>query len=118
MNKHILIIAAVFLMGLTSCKKEGGNTGIIVKETKTENVSYKETTYRYVAEDGSNALVTFINSNDGNYISVTSNKKTIKIKQKEESVYEENGVVIKSEGDSITITQNDNVIGLKKARGQ
>ena len=76
-----------------------------------------------MAEDGSSALVKFTSSGkDGNYISITSNKKTIKVKQKETTpngaVYEENSVLVKSEGDKVTIEQDGNVIELKKARGQ
>ena len=141
------IISAAVVLSLTviSCKKESGNTGVIKEEnkevtvtnnngvidstassetyTKDVNGETQEHTYRYVAEDGSSALVKFSNSTkDGNYIAITSNKKTIKVKQKEAwakgAIYEENGITIKSEGDKVTIEQGGNVIELKKARGQ
>ena len=137
-----MVITAAVIM--TACKKETGNTAVIEKEnTEVEvtnnngdvdstyasektvedvNGEVQEHSYRYVAEDGSNAHVTFTNSDAGNYISITSNKKTIKVKQKEAwakgAIYEENGIEVKSEGDNITITQDGNVIELKKAGGQ
>lgn len=143
--RKIVVAALAFSMVAVSCKKESGNTGVIKQESSEVSVTdnngmidstassetyskdatgeNKEETYRYVAEDGSSALVKFTNSSkDGNYISITSNKKTIKVKQKETTpngtVYEENSVVVKSEGDKVTIEQDGNVIELKKARGQ
>ncbi len=141
-----VIISGIALSLITiNCKKETGNSGVIKQEntevsviknngvvdsttssetyTKDANGEVQEHTYRYVAEDGSSAHVKFTNSTkDGNYISITSNKKTIKVKQKEAwakgAIYEENGVIVKSEGDKITIEQENNIIELKKARGQ
>ena len=145
MNNFILAVAAITIVSLTSCNKESGNTGVIVKEnvetnvtksddgivdstlaiektTKTDNAEVQEYTYRYVAEDGSSAHVTFTNTDNGNFITIKSNGKTIKVKQKEAwakgAIYEENGIEVKSEGDKVTITQDNNVIELKKARGQ
>ena len=114
-------------MVAVGCKKESGNTGVLKADSDTTSdgasAQTQEQTYRYVAEDGSSALVKFTSlGKDGNYISITSNKKTIKVKQKETTpngaVYEENSVLVKSEGDKVTIEQDGNVIELKKARGQ
>ena len=133
--KRIFAAAIAVSIAAISCKKEGGNTGVIVKESTEGNtavqdgaadgaaVQTREHTVRYVAEDGSSAHVTFSNSGeDGNYISISSNKKTIKVKQVEArakgAVYEENGITVTSEGDLIKIEQGGNVIELKKARGQ
>ena len=140
---------SIFTLGfaafsIIACKKESGNQNIIKEEnvettvtndngiidstTSTSKIikngdqETQEHTYRYVAEDGSSANVTFTNSNDGNFISIKSNKKTIKVKQKEAwakgAIYEENGIEVKSEGDNITITQGNNLIELRKAKGQ
>lgn len=131
--KKIIVAALALSMVAVGCKKESGNTGVLKADRDTTttvtadsngaSAQTQEQTYRYVAEDGSSALVKFTSSGkDGNYISITSNKKTIKVKQKETTpngaVYEENSVLVKSEGDNVTIEQDGNVIELKKARGQ
>lgn len=131
--RKIIVAALAFSMVAVGCKKESGNTGVLKADSDTTttvtadsngaSAQTQEQTYRYVAEDGSSALVKFTSSGkDGNYISITSNKKTIKVKQKETTangaVYEENSVLVKSEGDNVTIEQDGNVIELKKARGQ
>lgn len=143
MKKQILILG-ISIIALVACKKESGNKNVI-KEEKVETIvtnkngvvdsvtnsstmvkngdlKIEEKTYRYVAEDGSNANITFTNSLSGNYISIRSNNKTIQVKQKKTdekaALYEENGIQVKSEGDIITITQGNNVIELKKAKGQ
>lgn len=131
--RKVIISAIAFSLFAISCKKESGNDSIlkadsitattVTSESNGISTQTQEHTYRYVAEDGSSAHVKFTNSTkDGNYISITSNKKTIKVKQKEAwakgAIYEENGVIVKSEGDKITIEQENNIIELKKARGQ
>lgn len=131
--RKIIVAALAFSMVAVGCKKESGNTGVLRADSVTTttitadsngaSAQTQEQTYRYVAEDGSSALVKFTSSSkDGNYISITSNKKTIKVKQKETTpngaVYEENSVLVKSDGDNVTIEQDGNVIELKKARGQ
>lgn len=131
--RKIIVAALAFSMVAVGCKKESGNTGVLKADSDTTttvtadsngaSAQTQEQTYRYVAEDGSSALVKFTSSGkDGNYISITSNKKTIKVKQKETTangaVYEENSVLVKSEGDNVTIEQDGNVIELTKARGQ
>lgn len=143
MKKQILILG-ISIIALVACKKESGNKNVI-KEEKVETIvtnkngvvdsvtnsstlvkngdlKIEEKTYRYVAEDGSNANITFTNASSGNYISIRSNNKTIQVKQKKTdekaALYEENGIQVKSEGDIITITQGNNVIELKKAKGQ
>lgn len=131
--RKVIISAIAFSLFAISCKKESGNDSIlkadsitattVTSESNGISTQTQEHTYRYVAEDGSSAHVKFTNTTkDGNYISITSNKKTIKVKQKEAwakgAIYEENGVIVKSEGDKITIEQENNIIELKKARGQ
>ena len=134
MNKIIFILAVSMLM---ACKKESGNTGVIVKDGSSSvattdslpadtsgesSTAVREETYRYVADDGSSAHVTFGTSDDGKYISIRSNNKTINVKHKETTavgdVYGEHDIIVNAEGDSLTITQAGNVIALKKARGQ
>lgn len=138
MKNTILIAASSVLLLTYSCKKETeGNKGVIQKEggysadlpkdsvavlenmVNTEAPQYTE---RYVATDGSSALVTFKNSDKEKTISILSNNKTISAPQKEATekvkTYGNFDFTIVAKNDSITITQGDNVILLKKARGQ
>ena len=137
--KNTIIIAASSLLLLTySCKKDTeGNKGVIQKEggysadlpkdsaavvENTINTDAPEYTERYVGTDGSSALVTFKNSDKEKTISIFSNNKTISAPQKEATekvkTYGNFDFTIVAKNDSITITQGDNVILLKKARGQ
>ena len=139
--KKILLIAGGSLLLLNfSCNKTSeGNKNVIKQENVTpeplpadslgmiENTAEGddeiiENTVRYVAEDGSSALVTFKNSDTHHSISIRSNNKTISAPQKEAlakgAIYGDHDFEIASQNDSIIITQGDNVIKLKKARGQ
>lgn len=113
MKKSILILSILSLLMNFSCKKStDGNKNILVAER----------TYRYIAEDNSSALVTFTNSDKGNIISIRSNNKTITLPQKDSdgeiTVYENDGIEVKSEENRITITQGNIVISLRKAKGE
>ncbi|WP_234111411.1 MULTISPECIES: hypothetical protein [Chryseobacterium] len=145
MKKFTIAIAAFSLFVTFSCKKSSdGNKSVIVKENVEEKISNEngktdssytaektvengnaksqEITERYVAEDGSSALVTFKNSDTEHTISIRSNNKTIVAEQKASDgkahIYHNQDIEIKSENDKVTITQGNNVIELKKARGQ
>lgn len=141
--KNTIFIASVLTFLITSsCNKTTeGNKSIITEEstvstsneqvakpdipvltTQNENeVKSGEYTERYVAEDGSSALVTFKNSDKENTISIRSNNKTIAAPRKAASgpgVYGNFDFEIVSKNDSVIITQGNNIITLKKARGQ
>jgi len=81
-----------------------------------------EFTDRYVADDGSSALVTFKTTDNEKSISIRSNNKTISAKQKKQTsegiIYGNYDFEILSKTDTIKITQGNNVIVLKKARVQ
>ena len=95
---------------------------INTQRTDENESELQEVTERYVAEDGTSALVTFKNTDKENTISIKSNNKTISAPQKEAwakgAVYGNFDITIVSQNDSIKITQDKNVIVLKKARGQ
>ena len=142
MKNSVFIASAVILFTIVGCKKSTeGNKSIIVEDSaltsktdesvKTDSVAVVtesesgvkkgEYTDRYVAEDGSSALVTFKNSDKENTISVRSNNKTISAPRKAGAgpgVYANYDFEIISKNDSVIITQGNNIIGLKKARGQ
>ena len=125
MKKLIFAIGALAIFTTFSCNKNsGGNTSILAKDSAekqsgTIDISDKEYTDRYVAEDGSSTLVTFKNSAGKKEISIASNKMTIKAPQTEvDGTYVDHDYEIIAKNDSIKITQGNNVITLKKARGQ
>ncbi len=108
----------VFALGiLTVSCKDGGNKGVVAQEK-----TITEEKFRYVAEDGSNTHVTFINDNGDEKIKIFSNNKTITLPKTnttpEGNLYSEHDIEVKTYGDSLSITQGNAVILLKKARGQ
>lgn len=140
MKKAIVLGSALTLLISFSCGKETtGNKGIIKEGTNdsivlpvdslnttdnnmtAENRDTQDYTDRYVGTDGTSALVTFKNTGEEKMISVRSNNQTISAPLKE--AWENGGVYanfdfeIVAKNDTITITQEDNVITLKKARG-
>lgn len=120
MKKAIYFAGAFAFTAMVSCSKtENGNKSVLATETtvKTDNED-KGITQRYVAEDGSSALVTVREKEDDKSISIRSNNKTITAPWKSEGVYSNYDFEIISRNDSVTITQGNNVIRLKKARGQ
>jgi predicted DNA binding CopG/RHH family protein len=138
MKKTFVIILSTVLAITFSCSKNTeGNPGIIKQENESAeklpkdslgNVekdiknSTDEFTDRYVADDGSSALVTFKTTDNEKSISIRSNNKTISAKQKKQTsegiIYGNYDFEILSKTDTIKITQGNNVIVLKKARVQ
>ena len=142
MKNSVFIASAVILFTIVGCKKSTeGNKGIVVQDSAVEirteepvktdsaavltengnSIKAGEYTERYVAEDGSSALVTFKNTDKENTISIRSNNKTISAPKKADAgpgVYGNYDFEIISKNDSVIITQGNNIIGLKKARGQ
>lgn len=145
MKKSVLILSVLSMLMNFSCKKSAdGNKNILMNESveetitnengktdssysaqktvKNSNTEIREKTFRYVAEDGSSALVTFTETDKGNSIGIRSNNKTITLPQKDSdgktTVYENDDIEAKSEENRVTITQGNNVIELKKAKGE
>lgn len=138
MKKTVLLAASSILMLALSCNKNTeGNKSVIKQENgysadlpkdsvdmtdqiTSGNENAKEYTDRYVGTDGTSTLVTF--NNEEKTISIRSNNKTIAAPQKEVSsagtTYGNYDFTILVKDDSIKITQEDNIILLKKARGQ
>ena len=116
-------IALVVLAINISCKKStDGNKNILVENTTTTDSLVTETTKRYVGEDGTSALVTIKESEKDNTISVRSNNKiisaTLKSKTADGGIYSNFDFEIVAKGDTVTITQEKNVIVLVKAPGE
>lgn len=120
MKKAIYFAGALAFTAMVSCNKtENGNKSVLATETSAQtNNEEKGVTQRYVAEDGSSALVTVKENEDDRSISVRSNSKTITAPWKSEGMYSNYDFEIIHRNDSVTITQGNNVIRLKKAGGQ
>ena len=123
MKNLIYTIALVVLVINISCKKStDGNKNILVKNANTTDSLVTETTKRYVGEDGTSALVTIKESEKDNTISVRSNNKiisaTLKSKTADGGIYSNFDFEIVAKGDTVTITQEKNVIVLVKAPGE
>ncbi|MHA6696916.1 hypothetical protein [Chryseobacterium sp. A301] len=131
--KSKLLLLALPAVLLFSCSKTEGNKGIVVADSQdtisttavdSVNLSYtmEPGTFRYVAFDGSNTNVTFATENGGNTITLKSNQLTLTVPQVDskdnEAIYKDHDIEIRAFGDSIVLDQGDNVIELKKARGQ
>lgn len=117
MKKFIYPVVLALLLSNISCNKSAeGNTGVLpVDSTATKDIT--EVTDRYVADDGTSTLVTFKTDDGKKSISITSNKMTIQAPETETAgVYADHDFQITAKNDSVTITQGDNVIKLKKAR--
>lgn len=127
MTKTIYVIAVIALSLNISCKEStDGNKNVLQKETSIAGTvadsTISETTERYVGDDGTSALVTFKTTTEGKTISVRSNNKTIAAPLKETmgeaEVYGNFDFEMVAKNDSITITQGDNIITMRKAKGE
>lgn len=133
----VIILSAVLAITFSCSKNTEGNPGIIKQENESAEKLPKDSlgnvekdiknttnefTDRYVADDGSSALVTFKTTDNEKSISIRSNNKTISAKQKKPTsegiIYGNYDFEILSKTDTIKITQGNNVIVLKKARVQ
>lgn len=137
MKKAAIFSATFILLAMASCTKNTeGSTSVIETDTNEitssgldsttvntqDSTTGTEYTERYVGEDGTSALVTFNNKEAEKNISIRSNNKTISAPQKEAldggAVYGNFDIEITAKNDSIKIIQGNNVIQLRKARGQ
>lgn len=137
MKKIVVGSLALSLLLFIGCKKENSGNKIIEKTEEklvinnpdgsidsTYSATSKtadgtiEKTDRYVAEDGSSALVTFLKSDKENSISIKSNNKVIKADLVEGSTdtYKNQDITIEAKDDSVTISQSGMIIALKKAK--
>ncbi len=130
--KKIVAISGICLLGLVGCKKEG-NTSVIKEniETKVTNdggiidttttTSIEQTvngkkigtnSYTYKGLDGTRAKITFTNTEKSSTLIIQANKNKYELDKKSDNIYERNTVKAEIKGDSVIITQDDNVIPL------
>lgn len=123
MKKFFLSVFAISII-VVSCSKNSGNKAVIENENnQSEQVTTDSTeTLRYVTPDGSNTHVTFLGTDQNSQIEVKSGQLTLLVpfaeKTDEGTFYRRDDIEIRSWGDSLTIEQGENIIELKKARGQ
>ena len=138
MKKNILIISALGLFTLNSCKNDGGNKNVISKEETNTTVSaengktdssstrteildgkkYEINEYTYKATDGTPAKVLFSKADGHEFITISRGDTRIqlnKVEGKGEN-YELGDVKASVKGDSLIITQKDTVIELVKTK--
>ncbi len=135
------IVIAFFALGLmTSCKKsDGGNKGIISESHTTETKvtdnngkidsstlssstrivngkKVQEVSIPYKASDGSRAKATYVTIDNLSTIIIEANNKKFELDKKSNTaagaIYERNGITAEKKGDSLFITQDNNVIHL------
>ena len=103
MKTTILISSFAIALSMISCKKEKPKT---------------EVSYSYKAEDGSRAKATFIEEGKDKTVTLESNHNTFvldfKKKTAEGEYYERSTISAETKGDSLLISQDDQVIHLVK----
>lgn len=122
MKKIFYAAAIIGLMVNVSCKKgTDGNKNVLVENGNNSATETNSTTERYVADDGSAALVTIVESEKENSISVKSNNKIISAAREEKTadggIYKNFDFEIVAKKDTVTIKQGNNLIVLKKVGG-
>lgn len=103
----------VIMLAFSCSQEKKSEKEITLKENS-------ERTERYVASDGNSALVTFTEKNGEKSIAISRENRTIAARQKrgETDTYADHDYEIAVRADSVIINQGNQVIGLKKARGQ
>ena len=137
MRKLIVPLSLISVI-ILSCNKQDTNTEIVetqnelvmdptvVEDTIAGNGSYNEEigngkdahTYNYKAEDGTMAIVTFLNSDTEHTLTVKMNDKTYVLDQKEAwakgAAYEKDEVKAHNQRDDLDFTVDGKTIKLKR----
>lgn len=114
--KKSVLIAALLVLSLMSCKKESPANSENSTTTINSLQMDESKSYTYLATNSDRANLTF--QNDGNDHTITIKANNIKyVLDKKDAdsasmVFERNGVVAKLTKDSLNIIQDDNVIPL------
>ncbi len=142
MKKHLIAVLCIISLSAINCKKAEGNKNVITEENietkittkngeldSTTTLSQKKiidgkvintTSYTFRATDGSRAKVTFTNAEKSHTIAIEANNHKFQLDQvsasKNSISYERNGIKAVSKGDSLQITQGNNVIELVRDR--
>ncbi|MDY6026324.1 hypothetical protein [Bergeyella zoohelcum] len=107
-------IKKVLLLGLMSVGMLYCNS-----TSKDENQKEERISQRFIATDGTNAMVFFGKKEGKKYVEIQNNGKTIRVHQQatDDSLqYTENGIIVTNKGDSLTIEQNDAIIELRRPK--
>lgn len=140
MKKNILMISVVSTLVILNACKDSGNKNIIVKEDvnttistengKTDSVTtstrtemldgkkYEIEEFTYKATDGTPAKVMFSKTNGHEFVTIESGKSRLQLNKNadKKDTYELGDATAVVKGDSLILTQKDNVIELVKAK--
>lgn len=130
---------ALILMSTTACKKSTdgnksvikeetvdttveNNNGVIDSSTTTKSVeeidgkTVTEESFGYKASDGSRAKLTILDSEKEKTATIWANNHKFVLDKKADNHYERNGIHAEIKGDSLFITQDNNVIPLVRVK--
>lgn len=144
MKNSLLVLNAVLVLSVISCKKstENGNKDVLKMETsetsvvnnngKPDSVSTRSSveivngqktvkdSYVYKATDGTLVKVIFETNPKESTVAITSNKKTFTLpktaKNGDETIYKKDDMTVRVKGDSLHLEQGNNIIELKKTK--
>lgn len=116
-----ILLGMVVVSGLMACQKNSvkTNTDETMVPTTTTAQEERQNAKRYIAEDGKDVLVTRGYYQNKPYIKVRANGKDIQVINRNSMDtlrYEENGIIMLVEGDSLKIEQQNQIIKLRRAK--
>ncbi len=107
--KKLWIAAIAASLFATACK-ENTNKNTATAEQVGPRTPGQDGSFTYKATDGSRAKATFKNST--NTLLIYANNRKFQLDKKDDKNYERGGITARIAGDSLIITQDDNVIDL------
>lgn len=116
-----ILFAGSLMAIICSCQKNktsisSENEGVTSTTTAQDEIRNAK---RYIAEDGKSVQVMKGLYHDHPYIKIRSNGKDIQVinqQSKDTLRYEENGIVVLQQGDSLKIEQQNQIIKLRRAK--
>lgn len=141
MKTNILFLGALATLALTSCKKndskmasesyttdttitdDNGKMDTITSSSMEKTTDGQKTgsySYPYKASDGTRAKATFTDDGKSKTILIEANNNKFQLDYKEKTPqgerYERSGISAETKGDSLIITQDNNVISLARVK--
>lgn len=88
--------------------------------TETDGKTMETYSYPYKASDGSRAKATFTNNGKSRTVTIEANNNKFQLDYKDKTAkgerYERSGIAAETKGDSLIITQDNNVIALVRVQ--
>ncbi|SHI35355.1 hypothetical protein SAMN05443429_101276 [Cruoricaptor ignavus] len=110
MKRLIIAAGTCVLISITACNKENNENLATTEQAAGPRKPGDHGSFTYRAKDGSRARVYF--DHKKNTMSITSNNTTFELDDKGSGHYERRGITADRKGDSLIITQEENVIEL------